>query len=797
MTEPSTVPRPPESSASLEAAGPAEPAEAPAGARATGVVSVVVGLEVPETRDGGLNRVVAETARERHRRGLPGSVLAWGEGTDVAGLSPVRPARAALPRRLWALRRRVRREMRSAAVVQVHFALTALAVLGRRRPPMVMFWHGPWAGESSVLGQASLRVAAKKRVEGYVLRRCRSIMVASSAFAELLVAEYGVHPGRVQVCPLGVDLDRFTPADPGETAAAARQRARGALGLEDADLTVVCVRRLVRRMGHDVLLDAWASLADDDTLGRAQLLIVGTGPEEPALRAQVARLGLDKTVTFAGRLSDDDLVLAYRAADLSVVPTTALEGFGLISLESLATGTPVVASEQGGLVDALAGSGAHEFAAPGDADALAAALRRLQARLATEPSIGAAARAHAETFSWAAHVDGTEEQVAVAAGGRVTQVVVLNHSAKPSGAEIAMERVIAHAAGEVAVHLICGEDGPMVERWRAAGATVEIRPLSASTAGMTRAGGVRALRHVAVGMVIDIVRMRRRLRELAPDVVHVNTAKAWVYGGLAARAAGLPAIWHARDRIDEAYFSTLGARLLRLLAHAVPQGVVANSHSTLATVPGHRMTRTVSYSPIPAQPLAVAPGAPVIGMAGRIADWKGHAVLLRAVASLLADDAPALAGLRVRVAGAPLFNEQPVQDSLEALAADLGIADRIDWLGHCDDLGVERAGWGVAVHASTIAEPFGMVVVEAMAAGLPVIATGAGGPAEVITDDVDGLLVPPGDVDAMAAALRRVLGDPTLASRLGAQARERSVDFSPGRAVAALRSSWDSVGRLR
>jgi glycosyltransferase involved in cell wall biosynthesis len=99
----------------------------------------------------------------------------------------------------------------------------------------------------------------------------------------------------------------------------------------------------------------------------------------------------------------------------------------------------------------------------------------------------------------------------------------------------------------------------------------------------------------------------------------------------------------------------------------------------------------------------------------------------------------------------------------------------------------------VAVHASVTPEPFGQVVVEAMAAGLPVVAAAAGGPAEVVTDGVDGILVPPGDVDRLAAALRRLAGDADLRDRLGQAGRVRAAAFRPEAVAASVMELYRAV----
>jgi len=171
-------------------------------------------------------------------------------------------------------------------------------------------------------------------------------------------------------------------------------------------------------------------------------------------------------------------------------------------------------------------------------------------------------------------------------------------------------------------------------------------------------------------------------------------------------------------------------------------------------------------------------------MVGRIAPWKGQDVFLRAFAEAFADGAE-----RAVILGAPLFGEEEYERSLRGLVPQLGLADRVELRGFTDDVAAELAQVDALVHASVIPEPFGRVIVEGMAAGLPVIAAGGGGPDEIVTEGVDGLLYPPGDVDELAATLSRVATDTGLAERLGRAAVERARAFSPD-LVAAQTSAF-------
>jgi glycosyltransferase involved in cell wall biosynthesis len=230
-------------------------------------------------------------------------------------------------------------------VVASHFALHASAVLGRLgRIPHVVHFHGPWAAESAYEGAGQFARAAKWAVERLVYASADRIVVLSQAFAKLVHRTYGVDPVRIRIVPGAVDIDRFaTSLD--------RVQARRMLGLPLDRSILVTVRRLVRRMGLGNLIEALPTVVGrrPDVL----LCVGGNGPLRRQLERRVAELRLDAHVRFLGYVTDDRLPALYRAADLNVVPTQALEGFGLTAVEALAAGTPSIVTPVGGLPEAV------------------------------------------------------------------------------------------------------------------------------------------------------------------------------------------------------------------------------------------------------------------------------------------------------------------------------------------------------------------------------------------------------------------------------------------------------------
>ena len=131
---------------------------------------------------------------------------------------------------------------------------------------------------------------------------------------------------------------------------------------------------------------------------------------------------------------------------------------------------------------------------------------------------------------------------------------------------------------------------------------------------------------------------------------------------------------------------------------------------------------------------------------------------------------------RFFVIGAALFGEDQYDDEVRRLPTQLGIQDCVEFTGFRNDIGQAVAGLDLLVHASTKGEPFGQVIIEGMAAGKPVVATNGGGVPEIVEDGETGILVPMGDIQAMADAICQIVSDPVRAKAMGIRGRQRVAD---------------------
>lgn len=401
----------------------------------------------PDPGSGGTGRYVHETARRLADRGHDVSVLTRRRGAvpareTVAGVRVARydldmagesaPGVAAqLPGAVAAVRDHLD-ALPDPDLVSLQGTVTdpIADLLVADDVPRSATVHSPWPTEyrirarheGSVSGpRRRLNAAVRERVERRALERCDHATALSRFMARRVRAVHGpaVDP---DVVPGGVDAERYRPDAGVYEPMADREASERAVGVDGGvgdtavagGPTLLTVRRLSPRMGHDLLLRAFARLAP--AFPDADLYVAGDGPLRGELERLAAGLGIADRVTFLGYVPDADLPRAYATADCFVLPTRRLEGFGLATLEALAAGTPVVATPVGGTTEILAGLDSDPrvptdpVASAVDADALA---DRLAAWAGLAPdereTAGRACREYARrNYPWERTVDALE-----------------------------------------------------------------------------------------------------------------------------------------------------------------------------------------------------------------------------------------------------------------------------------------------------------------------------------------------------------------------------------------------------
>lgn len=248
----------------------------------------------------------------------------------------------------WSKVRQAFRELISQEPVDLivsHFSLYTFPLLPvLKNHPLVIHFHGPWSLESKAEMAPHLAVLSKKYLEAAVYKRGAHFVVLSQAFKDVLHDAYKVPEDRIHIVPGSIDTEAYNTG-------LTKQAARDKLGWPQDRPILLAVRRLVRRQGLENLVAAMLEVRKEHP--NALLFIAGQGAIRAELEAQIERLELSNSVQLLGYVPDEMLATTYRGADFSIVPTVAYEGFGLITIESLAAGTPVLVTPVGGLPEVV------------------------------------------------------------------------------------------------------------------------------------------------------------------------------------------------------------------------------------------------------------------------------------------------------------------------------------------------------------------------------------------------------------------------------------------------------------
>ncbi len=341
------------------------------------------------------------------------------------------------------------------------------------------------------------------------------------------------------------------------------------------------------------------------------------------------------------------------------------------------------------------------------------------------------------------------------------------------GGETMFRQLMQHGRGRgVEWIVVFTKDGSMVTETEALGVETHLVP----------AGRIRDLPR----RVQAIRRIAAIARERQVSLVFGWMAAAQLLAGPAAWLADIPGAWYQvglprPDWIDR-FATACPARGVLVLSREVEaaQARLRPRRATRLVYPGASLERFEAIRGESPHDLRAALGlpddGPLIGIVGRLQRWKGMHTAIEALPAIRSQHPKA----RLVVVGGVHLTEPGYGDELRALAARLGVAGAVTFAGFQADVPRWMQALDIVVHASD-REPFGIVVVEAMALGKPVVAGSAGGPAEIITPDVDGQLAPFGDAAALARSVNRYLDDPAFAIRCGTAARARAAEFSATR----------------
>jgi glycosyltransferase involved in cell wall biosynthesis len=345
---------------------------------------------------GGIETFVLNTTRELARRGHEIDLVYVHDGALAGEYGLFCRSVTKVPSFDIRPRRNDRRFLRPAEWAVDLGRIASAAAIAARREPDIIYAQGMFSMIFGVLASGLSRRPVVCQMHGvsgrpgtHLLGRRVKRFVAVSNYVRDRGVTVGLERSWITTVHLGIDLTRFVPGD-----LATRERARRALGLDPNAFVVLYAGRLEHEKGIDVLLDAWRLLGMKPTQGC--LLVVGSAVLQSDPESYLSELHALAPPGCRWLPMQPDITAPLHAADVVVVPSRCPEAFGLVTIEAMATGRPVVASRIGGIPEVLTGQFERFLFDPGDSTMLADRLCGLSDWRAREPELAAACTAHVQ-----------------------------------------------------------------------------------------------------------------------------------------------------------------------------------------------------------------------------------------------------------------------------------------------------------------------------------------------------------------------------------------------------------------
>jgi glycosyltransferase involved in cell wall biosynthesis len=382
------------------------------------------------------------------------------------------------------------------------------------------------------------------------------------------------------------------------------------------------------------------------------------------------------------------------------------------------------------------------------------------------------------------------------------RVLYASHTGQISGGERSLLDLLAGLPNEVIPTVAC-PPGRMTDAVKRLGITVAAIPETDGSLRVHPWYTTRALFQVAG----SALRLRYLAKRTDAELIHANSIRAGLAASLASRTGGPPVVVHLRDCLPASPLATMTRGLLAMSASML----IANSRYTACSFGIHAGSPRITtiYNPVdldrfnraarsPAEArrrLGLNPAGPVLAVIGQLAPWKAQDDAIRCLSQLHAEWPTAsllIVGKAVFTSKATRYDNIGYVEVLKRLSADLGLQKAVHFLGEREDIPEILSALDVLLVPSW-REPFGRSVIEAMAMRVPVVATDVGGPAELITQGVDGLLLPPRNPSLWAREVGGLLGQPRRRIEMGRRAHTTADGFSRSEHVTRVLRAYQEV----
>jgi len=725
----------------------------------------MLGLDYFTIRPGGLGRAFDSICNELEASGQKFNRLEI--GLPFYG-SNVKPENSVFLRIYWLLRGAIKIRNKT-NIIYSHFALHAFIVSFVIKAPIVSFFHGPWARESLIsTGKKSRRFELQKFIEKKIYKKSRFIHCASENFKNLLITDYTVDRSKILVIPLGVDLDRFQNNQ--------KDLARKTLGIGVSELIFVSVRRLTNRMGIDDLIHGFSKFCAQSPNG--SLYIIGRGPQQNSYEKLIQSLGIENRIHLLGEISDAELPLWYAASDSSIVPSQNLEGFGLVALESLACGTPVLASRCGGLEEIVESWNPNFLFDPNRPGQITSKLLEFASGEISETPDNC--RNFANSYTWFRSFE------LIKASLERQKIIFLTSEDMISGAEISLFELVTGLSDHYHPEVLIGGKGPLYDKFIQSNISIKLVPdLSLK---FSRYSKINELIKALIKLPNAMFAVFQEIRKSDSEIVFINTFKSLLISFLGILLTNKKAIYWAHDSFKFESKIQFGKRsFYKVIFHLLKIHIICNSkYTSLSLEKNFGITSDHILYPIvrviATQQKNSSDTLIKLGICGRIAEWKGQLFALKALAPLLSNSN----NLVLEMLGSPLFGDEVYFQQVKDFIEENNLSEKVNLLPFCAEPEKIVATWDLSIHAAIKPEPFGRTIVESLMVGVPVIVPNVGGPLEIVRERINGLAYKIGDGDDLSNKVNEFLSNAELRSQLVNNTGKVFAMFDPQMQVAAF-----------
>ncbi|HOX54459.1 MAG: glycosyltransferase [Candidatus Omnitrophica bacterium] len=582
------------------------------------------------------------------------------------------------------------------------------------------------------------------------------IIAASNSIKEFAVKQQRIPADKFQVIYDCASTDKFSK----HVDSFAVKRALGI----DSDYQVVgCVARLNEVKGHAYLIRAAKEVLKNNP--RIKFLLVGDGPLRQELEQLSVQLGIKDNVIFVGSRRDIPEMLA--AMDIFVLPSALREGCPLSILEAMAMSKPVVASRLGGIPEEIEDGKSGILVPPKDSAALADAIIKLLSDKNLSVTMGKAGRKiFEEKFSKEVMLNKLESLYDELAAKKLTKRILYVdiHGDIWGGGQLSFLSIL-ELIDKTSLKpiVVLPYEGDLSKRIREMGIEVCVIPF----------GSIKTT-NIFVNL-FSIFRFYALIKKRKINLIHINALRPMFYTGLAAKIAGVPVIWHARDLKANRWIDRILSNLARHII-AISKIVAGrfpwyeNNPDRLSIIYNGIDTGKLSPRPRDSRVLHefhIEEDEAVVGTIGHLEPRKGQDIFLQAASNVLLK----FPNSKFVLVGKDMKNGEKYKSDLEYLITWLKIEDKVVFAGVRKDIAEVISIMDLFI-CPFKDEAFGRVVIEAMAMAKPVIGYRSGALPELIEDGKSGILVDPDRADCLADAIIELLGDRDKAMKFGEAGRK-------------------------